>query len=259
MPHTHTDTDTPPLPDPAATALFLDLDGTLAEIRPDPAQVAVPGDTLATLARLARALQGALAVLSGRAGEELDRLLHPLVLPHGANHGAVRREAGGRVTALPAPASLPAVTAQLRDAVAGWSGVRLEPKPHGVAVHYRQAPERAAAVDALVREMARAHAPDYAVQPGKMVVELRPAGADKGEALRSFMRSPPYAGRTPVMVGDDVTDEAAFAAAQDLGGYGVKVGPGETAARWRLADPAAVAAWLGRWDSGSRARQGEQA
>lgn len=236
----------PPVPQPGRVALFLDLDGTLAEIRPDPGLVAIPHATLDILARLDQALDGALAILSGRPGVDLDRLLQPLALPYAAGHGAEWRGRDGRVTQAPPPPGLPAVQAALQAQVEHWPGVWIEAKGHGVAVHFRGAPEYGGRVEAAVREVAGRHPLDFDVQPGKMVFELRPRGVDKGQALRRFMQGAPYAGRTPVAVGDDLTDEAAFIAARQAGGFGIKIGAGPSAAPWRLDDPRALARWLER-------------
>ncbi|GAB1576575.1 trehalose-phosphatase [Bordetella petrii] len=239
----------PPVPQPGRVALFLDLDGTLAEIRPDPGLVAIPRATLDILARLDQALDGALAILSGRPGVDLDRLLQPLALPYAAGHGAEWRGRDGRVMRTPSPAGLPAVQAALQAQVEQWPGVWIEPKGHGMAVHFRAAPEYGGRVEAAVREAAGRHPLDLDVQPGKMVFELRPRGVDKGQALRRFMQDAPYAGRTPVAVGDDLTDEAAFIAARQAGGFGIKIGAGPSAAPWRLDDPRALARWLERLGS----------
>ncbi|MCD0505929.1 trehalose-phosphatase, partial [Bordetella petrii] len=125
----------PPLLAPDRVALFLDMDGTLAGIRSDPDLVAIPHATLDALQRLDRALDGALAIVSGRPGADLDRLLHPLVLPHAAGHGAERRDRDGTVVQAPVAPSLDAVHAGLQARVADWPGVWIEPKGHGLAVH----------------------------------------------------------------------------------------------------------------------------
>jgi len=244
-PHGGTDPDEePPQLDLAHTALFFDLDGTLAEIRDLPSEVSVPAQTIALLGRLEQALDGALAILSGRPGTDIDRLLHPLSLPYGANHGAERRGRSGAPHRVEPPAALPEALRALRRRTAPWRGVLVEPKALGVAVHYRQAPARMRDVEAAVREVAAAYGPAFEVQPGKMVYELKPRGVDKGRALRAFMHEAPYAGRMPVMVGDDLTDESAFAAAQAAGGFGIKIGPGPSTATLRLAGPQELARWL---------------
>ncbi|WP_186332420.1 trehalose-phosphatase [Bordetella genomosp. 13] len=235
----------PPLPDPARTALFLDVDGTLAELCEQPSQVVVPASTVAVLGRLQTALDGAVVILSGRPGSGIDELLRPLALPYGANHGAERRDLAGRVDRIEPPAGLADALAELRQRAAVWDGILIEPKPLGVAVHYRMAPDRGEDVHALVRDVAARHAGQFDVQPGKMVYELKPHGIDKGRALREFMRGTLFADRVPVMAGDDLTDESAFIAARDAGGYGIKIGPGDSAAPWRLGSPADLARWLG--------------
>ncbi|ARP94974.1 trehalose-phosphatase [Bordetella genomosp. 13] len=234
----------PPPLDPARHALFLDVDGTLAEICPEPSQVAVPPATVAALAALQRALDGALAILSGRSGAAIDLLLQPLRLPYGANHGAEFRRADGQARRLEPSAALPGIVAALRQRAAGWPGVLVESKPLGVAVHYRMAPPRERDVHDLVHEVAAAHDGQFDVLTGKMVYELKPHGVDKGRALREFMRAAPFAGRVPVMAGDDLTDESAFAAAQEAGGFGIKIGPGDSIAPWRLSGPPELARWL---------------
>lgn len=254
MQHSHDSPDTPPaqswqepaVPPPGGIALFLDLDGTLADIQADPGLVAVPPATLATLQRLHQRLDGAMAILSGRPGIDIDRLLHPLRLPYAGGHGAERRDRLGVIVQSAVPASLESVRAALRRQIADWTGVWIEPKSHGLAVHFRAAPGMGARVEKLVRDTAARHAPDFEVQPGKMVFELRPRGIHKGAAVQAFMRDAPFAGRTPVAVGDDLTDESAFIAVQKAGGYGIKIGTGPSSAVWRFPNPEALAGWLRR-------------
>lgn len=234
----------PPLFDPARIALFLDLDGTLADICAEPSQVVVPDATLAILARLQQTLDGALAVLSGRSGQMIDQLLDPLRLPYGANHGAECRWGDDTACRVDPPSGLVDAVAALRRATAGWRGVLVEPKPLGVAVHFRLAEHRGIAVHQCVRAVAAAHAGQFDLIRGKMVYELKPRGVDKGSALREFLRHPPFTGRLPVMVGDDLTDESAFVAAREAGGGGIKIGQGNSAAVWRLSTPADLARWL---------------
>ena len=127
------------------------------------------------------------------------------------------------------------------------AGLVLEDKGASVALHFRLAPQlEQAALDA-VREASAPLGSAVQVQGGKMVWELKPAGADKGTAIEEFMREPPFAGRTPVFLGDDVTDEHGFRVVNRLGGHSIKVGAGDSAARWRLPDPAAARAWLREW------------
>ena len=119
----------------------------------------------------------------------------------------------------------------------------VEAKDGAVALHFRQAPELEQACAVAMREAVAVH-PDFTLVEGKMVIEARPAGFDKGGALRAFMQEEPFAGRTPIFIGDDITDEDAFRVAQELGGIGIKLGAGETVARMRIADVASVHALL---------------
>lgn len=236
----------PTLPEPAADwALFLDLDGTLVDIADEPDAVAIDTGLPPLLARLARGTGGALAIVSGRRLDDIDRLLAPCRLPAAGLHGLIRRDAAGRVTATSADAALlePARTALGSFAEAN-PGVVLEDKGLAVALHFRQAPScepaaraTVAAVVAVLRERVR-------VQEGKMVLEIRAAGSSKGAAVDAFMVEAPFRGRVPVYIGDDLTDEDGFTAVRRLGGRAIKVGAGASAAEWRVPSVAALRDWL---------------
>jgi trehalose 6-phosphate phosphatase len=234
-----------PLPpmDPRV-ALFLDFDGTLADIAPRPEAVVVPPGLIEVLQRLSERLQGALAVVSGRRLADLDTFLAPLKLPAAAEHGALRRLASGRLTE-PRPLDLGHATEVAEALTRRYPRLRMERKTSSVAVHYRAQPQLAqTCVAALAQACERT--PGVELLRGKCVVELKPLGVDKGQALACFMKEPPFAGRRPWFAGDDLTDEPGFAWAQQAGGIAVKVGQGPTAARHRIADPAALRAWLAR-------------
>ena len=232
--------------DPAATALFLDCDGTLAAIAERPSEARIAPATLALLARLAGALDGALAVVSGRAVADLDRLLAPLVLPIAGGHGAERRDgAGRRHPARPDGPSLAGATARLQAFAERHQGLIVETKPASVALHYRMRPELAAAARTEAAGIA-AGRPTLRLLHGLMVVEVSASKRTKGDAIAEFMAEPPFAGRRPVFVGDDVTDEDGFAAVMAIGGIAVKIGAGPSLARLRAADMAEAQAWLGR-------------
>ncbi|MDB5693734.1 MAG: otsB [Alphaproteobacteria bacterium] len=237
----------PPPFSPAGAALFLDFDGTLVELAEAPDLIDVPAALPGLLARLSERLGGRLAILSGRSLDDLDRHLGRHIGGPGialsGSHGLELRLPDGRTLTPNAPDGLPAARAEVARFAAGQEGLLVEEKPAGIALHYRRAPEREASVAAFLSELAERT--NLGLQHGKMVIELRPHGADKGDALRLLMAEPPFVGARPWFVGDDLTDEDAFAAAAALGGAGILVGaPRRTAARWRLPDVAAVARWL---------------
>ena len=234
----------PPPPIAGDAALFLDFDGTLVELAESPEAIRVPEGLRPLLESLSARLGGRVAVISGRAIDDLDRHLGRCGIAVSGSHGLELRFANGGRLPLAVPASLASARAELAGFAAADPRLLVEDKPASVALHFRRAPERAGEVESLAAVLAERTG--LALQPGKMVVELRPHGADKGDALRRLMREPPFAGARPLFVGDDLTDEHAFQAAAELGGGGILVGPPRsTAAAWRLDDVAAVAAWLG--------------
>lgn len=233
----------PPLADEAA--LFLDFDGTLAEIAPAPDAVCITPPMLDALAAVSRRLEGRLALLSGRPLSFLQALVPIPGLAMAGVHGLERLHPDGTVDA-PAPhPGLQEARAALGQLVARQPRLVLEDKGLSIGLHYRNAPSLRAEATEIVLGLARSHG--LAVQTGKMVLELRTPGADKGDALAAFMAQPPFAGHSPIFIGDDDTDEAAFRAAAELGGHGIRVGgptPGSAAA-YHLPDVQAVGSWLG--------------
>lgn len=236
------------LPTPPAgllngAALFLDFDGTLIELAETPDAIKVAPELGPLLGRLRDGLGGRIAIVSGRSLADLERYVPVAGIPFSGSHGLELRLGDGTRVPLRAPAGLEEARDRVRRFVHGRQGLVVEEKPAGIALHYRRAPGEARLVTDFMEMLARDAR--LIVQKGKMVVELRPPGADKGDALRAFMGQDPFAGARPVFVGDDLTDEHAFAAAAALGGDGVLVGPTRsTKARYRLPSVAAVAAWL---------------
>lgn len=236
-----------PLPAPSVgllhgAALFLDFDGTLAPIADTPCGVQVDDDLIATLLRLRDALEGRLAIVSGRSVATLRDFGFTDFLIAGT-HGLEFAAPGADIDA---PARLPAIDA-VEDAfnafVADKPGMLVERKTISVGLHFRGAPQWGDEARALAMALAADH--DLAVQPGKMLFELRPGGADKGSAVRRLMTQPPMAGGVPVFIGDDVTDEEGFAAATERGGAGILVGPPRsTFAAFGLEQVAAVRHYL---------------
>ncbi|HET7359381.1 MAG TPA: trehalose-phosphatase [Rhodanobacteraceae bacterium] len=238
----------PPLPDPHARwAVFLDVDGTLLDFDDDPGAVRVGPIVLHTLAALRDALDGALALVSGRRLADLDRLIGASGWAAAGLHGLERRRADGRELDVRSdPATRDALRLGATALAAALPGVRLEDKGACIALHFREAPQHADALRRQVSELA-AQLDGYEVQPGDHVFELKPAGIDKGRAIAAFLDEPPFAGRTPVYLGDDLTDEHAFAVVNARGGVSVRVGDrAPSAARFTLHNPAAVQTWLDR-------------
>jgi trehalose 6-phosphate phosphatase len=224
-------------------SLFLDFDGTLVEIVERPDAVAVDSRLAKLMSRLADRLQGRLAVVSGRPRAEIEHLFQGDGFAVGGSHGLELRWPDGRLVAPDKPSGLAEIVAQLRDLAGIHPGTLVEEKPFGVALHYRGAPEAGADCHLLAERLAAESG--LALQKGKMVIELRLAGADKGAALLAFMAEPPMRGTRPIFLGDDLTDEAAFRAAAALGGHGILVGPTHgSAAHYHLPDVEAVRAWL---------------
>ena len=226
-------------------AYFFDIDGTLVDLADAPAGAAPDGDVQRLLVDLYRATGGAVALISGRSITDIDRLVPDVRLPAAGQHGVERRDAAGRVShqASRSP-QLETVRRGLAAAVARHPGLLLEDKGLSLALHYRRAPRLAGYAHRLVRSLLVGSDGTYGVQAGKRVVEIKPAGKDKGIAVLEFLQEEPFRGRTPVFVGDDSTDEHAFVTVNRLHGHSVKVGPGRTAARGRLPDVRAVRAWL---------------
>ncbi|HZP66507.1 MAG TPA: trehalose-phosphatase [Rudaea sp.] len=238
-----------PLPDAGARwALFLDVDGCLVEFAPSPEQVTIAPALLALLDGLRSGLGGALAIISGRTLDELDRMFAPLTFACAGQYGLVRRAADGskhRAALPPAPA-MESIRAACLALLPRFPGLKLEDKGTSIALHYRSTPEIGEAVTIAAAEIVAPFEGLYEVQPGAMVQEIKPATCSKGAALRAFWREPPFQGRQPVFVGDDHADESAFAAANALGGISVAVGVHrETRAGYHLQHPADARRWLG--------------
>ena len=226
-------------------AFFLDLDGTLLDLTDHPHHVTVEDNLIFLLKALARAAGGAVAIISGRPVADIDRLLACSGFCVAGQHGAERRDFSGAMHGHAVPlAALEDARRTFRELAAKRPALVLEDKGVNLALHFRAAPELRAEVQDAARRLADALGGAFEVQLGKMVVELRPTGKDKGVAIAEFMEEPPFKGRTPVFVGDDLTDEFGFDMINRVGGFSVKVGEGESAARWRLPDSAAVRAWL---------------
>jgi trehalose 6-phosphate phosphatase len=236
----------PALPPFARTALLLDVDGTLIDIAPRPDLVVVPPGLLETLHRLRAALDGALAVISGRPVEQVDLLLD--AAPHavaGEHGGAVRHAPGLPVERPPLPTPPPEWLVQAERLAQAHRGVLLEHKARGFVLHYRAVPELGPMLRAAMTALLDG-SEAFTLLAAHMAWEVRPRGTDKGKAVSQLMQQPPLLGRIPLFIGDDVTDEDAIGQARAMGGAGLRVdaafGTAADVRAW-LAEAAARRGW----------------
>ncbi len=234
----------PPLPrlrEAGRVAVFCDFDGTIVAIADNPDAILVPPGLAARLEALAGRLDGALAIVSGRSVEDLQRYTGPAAVHWAGSHGAeVRTPAGA---ALSAARAVPGPVSEALAAFAAEHGLHHEAKAHGAALHYRLRPECGDEARRFAANLAAAHG--LALKEGKCVIELVWPGMDKGSAVELLAARPPFLGAVPVFIGDDITDEDGFAACKRLGGFGIAVGErSSAAARFALAGIEDVHAWL---------------
>lgn len=220
---------------PPRAALLLDMDGTLIDLAATPDAVVVPPGLTATLQRLRAGLGDALAIVTGRPIAQVDALLGDAPYAVAGEHGGVIRRAPGVAPQRPDLRHLPPEALAIAEAaIAAQPGALLERKAHGLVLHYRQAPAAAALLRATAETIATA---GFTVMASSMAWEIKPIGTDKGSAVTALMAQPPFQGRIPVFIGDDVTDEDGIRAARALGGLG-----------WLVPEvfggPAEVRAWL---------------
>ncbi|MFN3888996.1 MAG: trehalose-phosphatase [Beijerinckiaceae bacterium] len=236
-----------PASPPAGPALFFDFDGTLVDIAATPDAVFVSAQLRDALGLLRERTGGAVALVSGRNLATLDAHFAPLTFDAAGLHGLEVRVGGRVLEREPPPARLRSVVTLLRHRAVEWPNVIVEDKTQSVAVHWRLAPEAETRLRDLLEETAAALGEDFRIQWGKAVAEILPAGFHKGGAIDVLMELPPFAGRLPIVFGDDVTDEDAFRIVNARGGYSVKIGPEKTAATFRLPHARDVRALILRW------------
>ena len=229
-------------------AYFLDVDGTLIAFADSPDAIHVDDVLLGLICRLYRVCGGALALVSGRALTDLDKRLGGMRIPMAGQHGLELRDAQGHIQAYHGTpsAALNELKHRLSTLAASHQGLLLEDKGLALAVHYRHAPHLASYIHRQMNLWLADSGLPLQLQKGRYVLELKPAIHDKGTAIAEFMQQIPFYGRLPVFIGDDVTDEHGFEMVNRLGGHSIKVGKGQTCARWRLPDVAAVRTWLAR-------------
>lgn len=228
------------LPSPAESALLLDLDGTLLDLAPTPDSVVVPPGLLDTLRRLRRHLRDGLAVVTGRPIEQIDGLLADVPFAVAGEHGgAIRHQPGGPIVrpTLPDPPVDWIISAA--EIVDRHPGTLLEQKQRGFVFHYRLAPECGPALRQAARDLIAPEAGRFQVLEASMAWEVRPRGVDKGVAVEALCAEAPFAGKRPIFIGDDVTDEDGMRVARALGGAGLRVDE-------VFGNPEGVRAWLRR-------------
>jgi trehalose 6-phosphate phosphatase len=232
-------------PDLRKSALLLDVDGTIIDIAARPDAVRVPASLRDVLARLIAATDGAVALVSGRLTADLDHLFAPLRIAVVGAHGAELRLLDGGTP----PHATPMLDAELRRQLKALAldGVAVEDKGISIALHYRQAPSRERPLRAAVNGLCdRPWSTPVEILPGKAVIEIKVAGFNKGSGVRELMRHAPFAGRRPIFVGDDTTDETVFAIMPELDGIAFSVGRDVAGVAGHFATPARVRAWLDR-------------
>ncbi len=234
-------------------AYFLDIDGTLVDLADAPAGIKLDPALPRLVEALYRSSGGSVALVTGRSLADADRLFPAHRLPIAGQHGHERRLADGTISRHATnSASLDAARRVLAEVVAQRPRLLLEDKGLSLALHYRRAPRLASFAHRVMHSLQAPLGERYCIQRGKRVVELVPAGRDKGAAIGAYMREAPFRGKLPIFIGDDVTDEHGFAMVNKLGGYAIKVGPGRTRAGWRFANVRAVLTWLERGTPGPK-------
>jgi trehalose 6-phosphate phosphatase len=234
---------TPPSPS-LEWCLFLDVDGTLIDFTDSPHDTCADAGLKSLLGDVAERLGGAVALVSGRSIEYLDALFAPLRLPAAGLHGVERRKASGAMHGASfVDSQLDRARTELQALVSANPGTILEDKGRTIAVHFRMAPQTEAAVRNAVRELATPLGSNYHIQGGNMMLEIKPSGFTKAAAIKAFMQEPPFSGRKPVFVGDDLTDKEGLKAVEDQGGISVAVGD-RVRGQYQLDNAAAVRSWL---------------
>ncbi len=231
-------------------ALFLDIDGTLLDVALTPSSVHVPPNLSDVLDALSKRLHGALAIVTGRPLQEADRLLHPARVVGGGVHGGEMRFSDNGIIETLTPKFSHSLIVDVKRIAEDLPGIVYEDKGSGIALHYRLAPELHRALMARIEMLAPMYPNQFSICEGRKVVELLPIGFSKGRALRKLASLPAFANKLPVMIGDDIADVDAFRAAEELGGYGLKVaGENFSEAESAFQSPSEVLAWLQKFSA----------
>ena len=227
-------------------ALLLDIDGTILDFAPTPREVWVPPGLQDTLLQLLERMDGALALVSGRSLEDIDLIFSPLQFAGVGCHGAELRPSHNMPAELPRTAPLDDSVKRLFAPIRKLAkGILLEDKEYSLAIHYRLAPKAEKAIYTAIAEIASGVTTvPIEVLRGKFVVEIKSAGVTKASGVRMLMQHPPFAGRAPIFLGDDVTDETVFPIIPEFSGYCFSVGRKIEGTDGCFDNPAAVRKWL---------------
>ncbi len=245
--------DTTLVPDLRQCAILLDIDGTILDLAPSPQQVWVPTGLRQTLARLEALTGGALALVSGRPLHDIDLIFSPLQLAAIGGHGAELRALPNAEPVLRAKPLSAALKRQLAGIAELGPGILAEDKGYSLALHYRLTPEKGSAVRAAVEKICAAQPPGAVeILPGKLVVEIKPTGINKADAVCELMNRAPFADRNPIFIGDDLTDEPVFGVIAKFGGLGFSVGRVMPEINGHFDRPESVRTWLARIASPSQ-------
>ncbi|HEX3603673.1 MAG TPA: trehalose-phosphatase [Steroidobacteraceae bacterium] len=224
--------------------LFLDVDGTLVDLTDTPSETTADLEIKSLLREIAERLGGAVALVSGRQIATLDQMFAPLTLPAAGLHGVERRRADGTIMGASfVDSQLDRARTALSALVAAHPGTLLEDKDRTIGLHFRMAPQFEQALREAVVAIAKPLGSNYHIQGGKMLFEIKPRGFSKATAIQAFMKEPPFSGRRPVFVGDDLTDQDGFGMVEAHGGISVGVGD-RVQGQFYLADVNAVRGWL---------------
>jgi trehalose 6-phosphate phosphatase len=227
--------------------LFLDVDGTLLDLAPTPGSVVVDEPLRALLEVLERQCDGALALVSGRPIADLDALFDPLILAAAGVHGCERRDVQGHwFQPQFGDGGLAKLREELERELSGLDGLLIEDKQYALALHYRRAPALETPLRTVLSCLGTCLPAHLEVIEGDEVFEIKPASHDKGTAIEAFLQEPPFSGRFPVFIGDDLTDQDGFAVVRRHLGLAIAVGD-KVSSEWQLAGPTEVRRWLTRF------------
>lgn len=239
-------------------AVFLDVDGTLIDLASTPTGIVIPEELPAQLFALSGLVGGAMALVTGRSIKSADSMFAPYQFTIAGMHGSEVRSSSGEISRkMIDRTALDQARQELEKLTARWPQAIIEDKGLAIAMHYRLVPEAERAVQATMSTIHSRLGDGWKLQSGKMVVELLPSGTDKGSAIADFMSMPPFKGRKPLAIGDDLTDEAMFHFVNASNGRSVRVGEAlfQSEARHKVQSANEVRAWIAAVTSANQKQQ----